>query len=223
MFLTPDDGTGAAKFSITTGGTTQTLGWISPLPVGVWTHAAVSLSNGITGRLYVNGTNVATGGITITPDQLNAPNMNTAAQQNYLARGAGASLPFYQGALDGIRVYTSPLTDAEIGSMQKPATLAAAGTLYVDLRATNASSSPQPVFNIWTNFGTGVGNFTKTGSPSYPGYSTNVAGTGIPGVLFNGSTSLYSSPNGRPQRHPDRLRIQFQHECRLGRRYAFQR
>ena len=195
MFLTPDDGTGAAKFSITTGGTTQTLGWISPLPVGVWTHAAVSLSNGITGRLYVNGTNVATGGITITPDQLNAPNMNTAAQQNYLARGAGASLPFYQGALDGIRVYTSPLTDAEIGSMQKPATLAAAGTLYVDLRATNASSSPQPVFNIWTNFGTGVGNFTKTGSPSYPGYSTNVAGTGIPGVLFNGSTSLYSSPN----------------------------
>ena len=195
MFLAPNDGAGNLKFSITTGGTTQTLTWTNPLPVGVWTHVAVSLSNSVAGRLYVNGTNVVTGSVTITPDQLNAPNVNTFAQQNYLARGAGNSLPFFQGALDGVRVYTGPLTDAEIGSMQKPAALATAGTLYVDLRATNAAGSSLPVFNTWTNFGSGVGNFTKTGSPSFPGYSTNVAGTGIPGVLFNGTTALYSSAN----------------------------
>ena len=79
MFFTPDDGTGSAKFSITTGGVTQTLAWTSPLPVGVWTHVAVSLSNSVTGRLYINGANVATGSITLTPDQLNAPNVNTAS------------------------------------------------------------------------------------------------------------------------------------------------
>ena len=61
MFLTPDDGAGHVRFSITKGGTTQTLAWTNPLPVGVWTHVAVSLSNSVTGRLYVNGTNVATG------------------------------------------------------------------------------------------------------------------------------------------------------------------
>jgi len=152
----------------------------------------VALSNSVTGRLYINGTNVATGSITITPDQLNAANGNTNTPQNYLARGAGSSLPFFQGALDGVRIYTGPLTDAEIGSLQPPPTLATAGTLYVDLRATNAASSSLATFTTWTNWGSGVGNFTKTGTTTY---STNVAGTGISGVLFNGTTALYSSTN----------------------------
>ncbi len=191
MFLTPDDGAGNVRFSIISGGTTQTLAWADPLPVGVWTHVAVSLSNNVIGRLYVNGTNVATGSITITPDQLNAANVNTAAQQNYLARGTGSSLPFFRGALDSVRVYTGPLTDAEIGVMQRPSALATAGTLYVDLRATNAASSSLAVYNTWTNLGSGVGDFTKSSSPTY---STNVAGTGIPGVLFNG-IAFYSSTN----------------------------
>jgi len=192
MFLTPNDGAGSAKFSIINGGTTQTLAWANPLPVGVWTHVAVSLSNSVTGRLYINGTNVVTGSITITPDQLNAPNVNTNAQQNYLARGAGSSLPFFQGALDSVRVYTGPLTDAELGSMQKPQTLATAGTLYVDLRVTNAAASSLMPFSTWTNLGSSVGNFARTGSPNY---LTNVAGTGIPGVRFNGTTACYSSAN----------------------------
>lgn len=192
MFLTPNDGTGAARFSITLGGTTQTLAWTNPLPIGVWTHVAVSLSNNLTGRLYLNGASVAMGSISFTPDQLNAPNVNTSAQQNYLARGAGSSLPFFQGALDSVRIYTGALTDAELGAMQKPAALATAGTLYVDLRATNAASASLAAFLVWTNFGTGLGNFTKSGAVSY---STNVAGTGIPGLLFNGTSAFYSSTN----------------------------
>jgi acyl-[acyl carrier protein]--UDP-N-acetylglucosamine O-acyltransferase len=192
MFLTPKDGAGSAKFSITTGGTTQTLAWTNALPVGVWTQVTVSLSNSVTGRLYINGTNVATGSITITPDQLNAPNVNNAAQQNYLARGAGVSLPFFQGALDSVRVYTGPLTGAEISALQIPTALASPGTLYVDLRATNAASSALTLFNTWTNFGSSVGNFTKSGNPTY---SANVAGTGIPGVCFDGTSAFYSSPN----------------------------
>lgn len=192
MFFTPDDGTGKAAFSIAHAGVTQTLTGSNALPVGVWTHVAVSLSNNVMGRLYLDGVNVATGSITISPDQLNAPNVNTAAQQNYLARGAGRSLPFFRGALDGVRVYTGPLTDAEIGAMQPPANFTGTGTLYVDLRATNAASSSLSLFNTWTNLGASVGNFTKSGGLSY---STNVAGTGIPGILFDGASGRYSSAN----------------------------
>jgi carbonic anhydrase/acetyltransferase-like protein (isoleucine patch superfamily) len=191
LYFTPADDTGVARFSITGGGVTQTLAWTNSLPVGVWTHVAVSLSNNATGRLYVNGANVAAGAVTIAPDQLNAPNVNTSPQPNYLARGAGNSLPFFRGAITGVRFYTGALTDSELGAMQKPSTPAGAGTLYVDLRATNAASGSLATFATWTNFGVGVGNFTKSGIVTY---STNVAGTGIPGLLFNGS-ALYSSTN----------------------------
>jgi hypothetical protein len=153
---------------------------------------ALSLSNSLIGRLYVNGLNVATGSITLTPDQVNAPNVNTAAQHNYIARGSGSSLPFFQGALDSLQIYTGPLTDAEIGALQALAVPAGAGTLYVDLRATNAASAAAALYSTWTNFATGIGNFTRSGAPSF---STNVAGTGIPGVSFNGSNARYSSAN----------------------------
>jgi hypothetical protein len=56
--------------------------------------------------------------ITITPDQLNAGNTNTAAQHNYLTRGEDASQPFFNGAVDSFRVYTGALTNGEITAMQ---------------------------------------------------------------------------------------------------------
>ncbi len=120
MYLTPDDGTGHARFCITSGGVTQTLTAPGALPAGVWAHLALSLSNALTGRLYLNGTNVATGSITLQPDQLNAPDVNTALQQNYLARGAGNTLPFFNGCLAKVRVYTGPLTDMEIAALAVP-------------------------------------------------------------------------------------------------------
>ena len=58
-----------------------------------------------------------------------------------------------------------------------------AGTLYVDLRSDNASPT------TWTNFGT-LGNFSAVGNPSYV---TNVYGTGVPGVQFDGD-SAYEGP-----------------------------
>jgi carbonic anhydrase/acetyltransferase-like protein (isoleucine patch superfamily) len=117
MFLTPDDGTGHVKFVIRDGGPDQTLTASAPLSPGIWTHVAVTLSNGITGRLYVQGVLEDQQAITLTPDQLNAPDINTVPQHNYLGRGADLSQPFFNGALDSVRVYTGPLTDAEIGAV----------------------------------------------------------------------------------------------------------
>ncbi len=192
MFFTPDDGTGHATFSITKGAVNQSLTSAGPLPIGVWTHVTLSLSNGVTGRLYIDGVNVATASITITPDQLNAPDVNTMPQQNYLARGAGNSLPFFQGALDGVRVYTGALTDPEIAAFQRPQSFGGVGTLYVDLRAANASSGSPTTFTTWTNLGSSVGDFMKVGSPTF---TNNVAGTGIPGVFFDGTSARYASAN----------------------------
>ena len=63
-----------------------------------------------------------------------------------------------------------------------------AGTLYVDLRASDASAGSAS----WLNQGT-LGSFTKVGGPSLV---TNVAGTGFAGVLFGGVTNdAYLGPN----------------------------
>lgn len=117
MFFTPDDGTGHAKFVIRSNSTEQTLSAPAALTNGAWTHVAVTLSNNATGRLYVNGVLQQQGSITITPDQLSAGNTNTA-QHNYLARGADASQPFFNGAVDSLRIYTGALTNGEIAAMQ---------------------------------------------------------------------------------------------------------
>lgn len=118
MFFTPDDGTGHAKFVIRTNSADVTLVAPAALTIGAWTHVTVTLSNNATGRLYVNGVLQQQGSITISPDQLNAGNTNTAAQHNYLARGADASQPFFNGAVDSFKIYTGALTNGEIVAMQ---------------------------------------------------------------------------------------------------------
>jgi carbonic anhydrase/acetyltransferase-like protein (isoleucine patch superfamily) len=191
MYFTPDNGAGQATFSITKGGASQSLAWNRAFPIGVWTHVALSLSNHVTGRLYIDGTNVATGAITIAPEQLNAPNVNTALQQNYLARGAGNSLPLFRGAIDAVRVYTGALIDSEMTAFQaSPPSFGGVGTLYVDLRAPDAVNAALTPYTIWTNLGASVGNFTKSGSVTY---TNNVGGTGIPGLLFDGAGARYLS------------------------------
>ena len=57
---------------------------------------------------------------------------------------------------------------------------ATAGTLYVDLRATDLSGGT----GVWQNRGVLTGNFTAFGSPTF---IVDVLGTEIPGVYFSGS------------------------------------
>src|SRR6266404_6987741 len=66
-----------------------------------------------------------------------------------------------------------------------------AGTLYVDLRASDSSAGTP----TWTHLAT-LGNFTRVGAPSLV---TNVGGTGFAGALFGGTTNdAYLGPNSVP-------------------------
>jgi hypothetical protein len=152
MFFTPDDGTGHAKFVIRTNSSDQTLVAPAALVTGVWTHVAVTLSNGVTGRLYVNGVLQQQGTISITPDQLNAPDGNTNRPQNYLARGADSSKPFFNGAVDSFRVYTGALTNGEIAAMQ----------------SANLAPTLNPVSNQTTNAGMTLWVTNSASDPDLP-------------------------------------------------------
>lgn len=100
MFLTPSaGGTNAVRFAIRTPGVgEEIIDGTAALPVGQWTHVAVTLSGG-SGALYVNGVAVGTkSGMTLTPASLR----NTTA--NFIGKSQWAD-PHLDGRVDDFRIY----------------------------------------------------------------------------------------------------------------------
>ena len=83
--------------------------------------------------------------------------------------------------------YLGKTDSASITVKTREAGIAVAGTLYVDLRASDES----PGTAAWANRA-GKGDFSSVGTPVY---ESNVAGTGVAGVQFNGTTDAYLGPN----------------------------
>jgi uncharacterized protein len=111
MFLTPASSSGTARFAITASGSggEQRINAPSALPVGAWTHVAVTLSGGL-GVLYVNGAEVArNAAMTVTPASLGSTSQNWIGRSQY-------SDPYLDGAVDSFRVYSRALTAAEVQS-----------------------------------------------------------------------------------------------------------
>ncbi len=95
------------------------------VPQDVWTHVAVSVTNGAV-RFYINGNMTKTVNVSGTPITVNPPvnisignelpksgyNLTDASSPNYFY---GAS--FFVGSLDDIRFYNSVLSDAEVLSI----------------------------------------------------------------------------------------------------------
>ena len=109
MFLTPSSGSGTLRFAIKNGGSEQIVQTASALPVGQWSHVAVTLSGG-TARLYLNGAQVASGAVSITPAQLDA-------DLNYLGKSQFPD-PLFAGRLDEVRVADFALSPAQISALQ---------------------------------------------------------------------------------------------------------
>ena len=112
FFLSPSNG-GAVQFGIlNSAGTGQVLVGPSALPVGEWTHVAVTLT-GSTGTLYVNGAAVASGPITLHPSAI-------AQTANYLGKSQYPADPLFNGVIDDFRIYSRGLAAGEIAALASP-------------------------------------------------------------------------------------------------------
>jgi len=120
LYFTPNDGAGHAKFAIVNGGAEQTLTTSSVLPVGVWTHVAVTL-DGSVGVLYTNGVPAMSALISIRPDQVVAANTATNLAHNYLCRSQGNTMAMFNGSLDDVGFYSSAMPPASVATMSTPA------------------------------------------------------------------------------------------------------
>jgi fibronectin type 3 domain-containing protein len=121
MFLTTQYGTGGSanklRFAIRTPGVPETaanqLNSSVATPIGGWAHVAVVLS-GSTGRLYLNGTQVAISTtMTLNPSSLGV------TTKNYLGKSQFND-PYFDGSLDDFRIYSRALTVGEIAQFQTP-------------------------------------------------------------------------------------------------------
>jgi hypothetical protein len=112
MFLTLSAGGGPLRFAITTGGggAEQRIDDTGTLPLGSWSHVAVTLA-GNTGTLYVNGTPVGTNSnMTLHPSDLGA------TTQNYIGRSQYPD-PYLNATVDDFQIYDDALTGADIGAL----------------------------------------------------------------------------------------------------------
>jgi hypothetical protein len=117
MYLTPSNDKGMPAFVTTTvyGYNTQTVVGDKPVPIGPWTHVAITLS-GKVGTLYVNGNAVGTNaGMDFPPFQFGQ------TSRNYLGRSQFEHDPYLNGWLDDVRIYRGALSAKAI------AVLASAG------------------------------------------------------------------------------------------------
>jgi hypothetical protein len=118
-------------------------------------------------------------GVTFQSSDTNVITVSPAGQLLAVGVGSASVTVGFQGKSDA----------KSIGVKQREG-LVTAGTLYVDLRATDSSAGT----GTWINRTT-FGNFAAVGAPVL---ETNVAGTGVSGVQFNGTTDAYTGPNTVP-------------------------
>ncbi len=109
VMLTTKANNGAMRFQITpdNGAAIWILDAPNPLPVGVWTHVAVTL-NGSEAVMYVNGQAVAVNA------SVYALPSDVAGTQNFLGRSQFSSDPYFNGQMDSVQISSRTLPVEQI-------------------------------------------------------------------------------------------------------------
>lgn len=178
--LTPSSGGGKFRFTISTAsnaaGQEQIAEAPTPLPVGVWTHVAMT-TDGSTTILYTNGVPVVTNANNnLVPANLNATN-------NYLGKSQWPD-PYFNGQLSSVRLFSTALSGAQIVAPQITLAQPTHGSLYSPGSTINFSGGA----NDFSDTTIPASNFTWSVQWRYNG-ATNTAIAALIGVT-NGSFTI---------------------------------
>ncbi|MFI5569620.1 beta-L-arabinofuranosidase domain-containing protein [Streptomyces sp. NPDC051740] len=165
LYLAARNANGVPRFAVTTSGPggEQGLDGTAPLPVGEWSHLAVTLADG-TGTLYVDGTAVARStGITLTPAALGT------LTNNWLGRSDFPADPVFAGAFEDVNIHARALTADEITELQgRRAADASAGR--GDLASYAFDETAGATFADASGRGLDATLRRTWGAPSHPGF-----------------------------------------------------
>ena len=165
LYLAARNGNGVPRFAVTTSGPggEQGLDGSAPLPLGEWSHLAVTLADG-TGTLYVDGTAVARNtAMTLTPAAL-----GTLAH-HWLGRSNFPADPVFAGAFEGVEVFSRALTAGEITEL-RDGRAADASTGRGDLASYAFDETTGSTFADASGRGLDATLRRTWGAPSHPGF-----------------------------------------------------
>jgi hypothetical protein len=175
LFLSPKAGSNVLRFTIKNGGAEQQLNHNAALPVGTWTHVAVTLT-GTTGKLFVNGALVATNtAMDINPDAI-------GTNSNFIGESQFAADPLFNGQLDDLRFYTAALGDAEVAALAG----STAPQFSSDILMKPAALKYQPYVSTVASDLSGSATFSKLGGPAWLAVAPDGKLTGVPGFADGG-------------------------------------
>jgi DUF1680 family protein len=113
LFLAATTGAGRARAALKIAGmeAEDVVDAAGPLPVGSWTHVALTLGNG-TGVLYLDGTEAGR-----NPAMVSGPLLLGATSRNYLGRSQNTTHPYLHGAVRDFRLHNRALSAAEVARL----------------------------------------------------------------------------------------------------------
>lgn len=110
LFLSPSSGTGKLRFTIRVNDVDQALEHSTALPIGEWTHVAVTIS-GNTGKLFVNGA------LSVTNTSMSHNPSAVGTDENYLGRSRFSADAYFDGMMDDVVFLSNALSDAKITTL----------------------------------------------------------------------------------------------------------
>jgi hypothetical protein len=113
LFLAATTGAGRARAALKIAGMEREdfVDANAPLPVGRWTHVALTLGGG-TGVLYLDGTESGR-----NPAMVASPLLLGVTTRPYLGRSQNSTHPYLAGALRDLRVHNRALTAPEVARL----------------------------------------------------------------------------------------------------------